>query len=79
MGNQKLTIQRNWQHKVHKTKKSKTQHNTIYVGHHYAQINTTNVNKTCALLLTTGGNNEPNIVVCGIRYLGNQYIVGIFL
>jgi len=29
-GNQKWTIQRNWQHRVHKTKKNKC------VGHHYA-------------------------------------------
>ena len=30
-GNQKWTIQRNWQHKVHKTKKNKTktQHNIL--------------------------------------------------
>ena len=46
--NQKWTIQRNWQHRVHKTKtnKVKTQHNTICVGHHYAQTNTNNVDKT---------------------------------
>ena len=44
MGNQKWTIQRNLQHRVHKTKenKTKTQRNTICVGHHYAQTNTTN-------------------------------------
>ena len=47
-GNQQWTIQRNWQHWVHKTPdedKQNKKHNTIYVGHHYAQINTTNVNK----------------------------------
>jgi hypothetical protein len=27
-GDQKLTIKRNWQHRVHKTKTSKTKHNT---------------------------------------------------
>ena len=32
-------------------------HNTICVGHHYTQTNTNNVNKTCALLQTTGGKN----------------------
>jgi len=47
--NQKGTIQRNWQHRVHKRKKNKAnitqyvlditieypkKHNTIYVGHH---------------------------------------------
>jgi hypothetical protein len=26
----------------------------MYVGHHYAQTNTFNVNKTCALQQTTG-------------------------
>ena len=37
MGNQTWTIQRNWQHRVHKTKKNKTKkYNTICVGHHYA-------------------------------------------
>ena len=37
MGNQKWTIQRNQQHRVHKTKKKnpKQKHNTICVGHHY--------------------------------------------
>jgi hypothetical protein len=42
--------QRNWQHMVHKTKKTKQRHNIICVGHHYAQTNTNNVNKTWALL-----------------------------
>ena len=34
------------------------------VGHHYMymQTNTNNVNKTRALLQTTGGKDEPNIV-----------------
>ena len=36
-------------------------HNTIYVGHHYTQTNTSNVNKTWTLLQTTGGKDEPNI------------------
>jgi hypothetical protein len=35
--------------------------------HHYAQTCTNNVNKTCALLQTTGGKDEPNIVLCGNR------------
>jgi hypothetical protein len=30
-------------------------HNTICVGHHYAQSNSNNVNKTWVLLQTTGG------------------------
>ena len=42
-------------------KKQKT-NNTIYVGHHYAQANTINVNKTWDLLHITGGKDEPNIV-----------------
>ena len=37
-------------------------HNTICVGHHYAQAKANNVNKTSALLQTTGGKDEPNIV-----------------
>jgi len=36
-GYAKWTIQRNWQHKVHKTKTNKAKHNTLCVGHHYAQ------------------------------------------
>jgi len=47
-GNQKWTIQRNWQHRVQNTKKK---HNTICVGHHYAQTNTNNIYKTWALIL----------------------------
>ena len=34
-------------------------HNTIFVGHHYTQTNTNNVNKTWQ---TTGGKDESNIV-----------------
>jgi hypothetical protein len=30
--------------------------------HHYTQTNTNNVNKTCILLQTTGGKDEPKIV-----------------
>jgi hypothetical protein len=29
-------------------------------GHHYPQANTNNVNKTCALLQTTGGKERTN-------------------
>ena len=42
------------------TRQAKQKHNTICVGHHYAQTNTHNVNKTWALLETTGGKDEPN-------------------
>ena len=45
-GSQKWTIQRDWEHRVHKMKKNKIQHNTIYVGYHYIQTNTNNINKT---------------------------------
>jgi hypothetical protein len=59
--NHECTIQRNWQHYVYKTedenktnkKKIKNTHNTICVGHHYAQAKTNYVNKTWALLQTT--------------------------
>ena len=37
-------------------------HNTTCVGHHHTQTNTNYVNKTWALLQTTGGKDEPNIV-----------------
>ena len=43
-------------------KKWKQKHNTIFVGHHYGQANTNNVNKTWAHLQTTWGKDEPNIV-----------------
>ena len=42
-------------------RKTKQKHNTICFGHHYAQTNTNNVNKTLTLLQTTGGKDEPNI------------------
>ena len=43
-------------------RKTKQKHSTIGVGHHYMQTNTNNVNKTSALLQTTGGKDEPNII-----------------
>ena len=36
--------------------------NAICVGHHYVQANSNNINRRSALLQTTGGKNEPNIV-----------------
>jgi len=62
--NQKWTIQRNWQHMVHKTRRRKTKqkHNTICVGHHYTQTNTNNMNKTLALLQITGGKDETKLL-----------------
>jgi hypothetical protein len=35
--------------------------NTICVGHHCVQTNANNVNKTSAVLQTTGGKDEPNM------------------
>jgi hypothetical protein len=40
-------------------RKTKQKHNTICIGHHYVRTNTNNVNKTCVLLQTTGGKDEP--------------------
>jgi hypothetical protein len=62
MGNQEWTFQRNWQHWVHKTQDEDKEKKPINVGHHYTQTNRNNVNKTCVLLQTTGGKDEPNIV-----------------
>ena len=45
-------------------RQTKQKHNTICVRHHYTQAN---INKTWALLQTTGGKDEPNIVLCGNR------------
>ena len=42
--------------------KQNKKHNTICVGDHSMQQNTNKVNKTLALLQTTGGKDEPNIV-----------------
>ena len=43
-------------------RKTKPKDNTIWVGHHYAQTNVNSVNEKLALLQTTGGKDEPNIV-----------------
>jgi hypothetical protein len=45
-------------------RKTHQRRNTLCAGHHYTQTNTTNVNKTRALLQTTEGKDEPNIVQC---------------
>ena len=39
-------------------RKTNQKHNTLCVGHHYAQTNTNNVNTTC----NQQGKGEPNIV-----------------
>jgi len=43
-------------------KRRKQKHNTICVGHRYAQANTNKVNKTWVLLQTTGGKDESGII-----------------
>ena len=63
--NKKLTIQRNLQHRAHKTKKNNK--GTICVEHHCMQANTNNVNKMCVLLQTAGGKDEPNIVFIHVK------------
>ena len=65
-GDKTWTIQRNWQHRVHKTKKNKakTQHNICWTP-----LITNNVNnKTCALLQKTGGKEEPNMTNLDIQF-----------
>ena len=66
-GNQKWTIQRNWQHRVHKTKtnKTKAQHNMCWTP---LYVNTNNVNKTWTFLQTTRGKDEPNIMDWKFKY-----------
>jgi hypothetical protein len=44
------------------------------VGHHYPQANTNNVNKTRALLQTTGGKDEANIVCMQKSQHGTQNV-----
>ena len=43
-------------------RQTKQKQNTICVGHHYTQTSASKISKTCALLPTTGGKDEPNIV-----------------
>ena len=42
---------------------TKQKHNTICVGHRYMQVNKNNINKTGALLQTTGGKDKLSIVI----------------
>ena len=44
------------------TQEEEKKHNIICVGHHYVQTHTINVNKTWALLQTSGGKDEPKFV-----------------
>ena len=59
--NQNMDNRRNWQHRAHKTKKSKTstQHNMCWTQRHTNKPN--NGNKTLALIQTTGGKDKRNI------------------
>ena len=50
-GSKKRPIQRNWQHRVHKTKKKQIKDTTHYVvGHHNTQTNPNNVHKNKGIL-----------------------------
>ena len=50
-------------YRVNRKEKNQDKNKTQYAfGHHYAQTNTNNVNKTRVLLQTTGGKDESNIV-----------------
>ena len=57
-----------------KTKQKHKKTNTMCVGHYYPQTNTDNVNKTCALLQTTGGKDEPTIVCMRKSHYGTQNV-----
>ena len=75
--NPKWTMQRQWQHWVHKTQdedKQNKKHNTICVRNHCIQSNTNIVNKTWALQQITGGKDEPNIIFIWfyMHYLKHQ-------
>ena len=54
---------------IQKTQKMSNRKN---VGHHYTQTYTKN-NNTGALIQTTGGKDEPNIVLMGKLYLTSQH------
>ena len=58
-----IKIQRNWKYLVCKTTKNKTKTEHSMCGHHFAKINTNNINKTWAFLQTTECKNRP-IIVC---------------
>ena len=71
-GNQKRTSRETGNIGYTRRRKIKPKHNTICVGHHYAQTNTNSVNKTYTLLQTTGGEDETNrheqTIVNGLLY-----------
>ena len=59
MDNPKKLATKGTQDEEKQTKK----HNTKKNGQHYAQTNTNKINKTWALLQTSGGEDKPNIVL----------------
>jgi hypothetical protein len=68
-------------------KQTKQKHNTICIGHHYAQTNTNNVNKTWALLTSHALSNHFQMleakksetiipsVMSNVYWLSEKYIV----
>ena len=54
--------------------KEKNKNNTLCVEHHYPQAITNNVNKTWALLHTTGSKDEPTIVCMRKSQHGTQSV-----
>ena len=54
-------------------RKTKQKRNIICVVHHSTQTNTNNVNKTCALLQTIRGKDEPNIGFMWKSYRTSQH------
>ena len=61
-GNQKWTIQRNWQHRVQDENKQNKNTTQSMLWHNCTQTNTNNVNQAWTLLQTTGSKDEQNIV-----------------
>ena len=47
----------------------------LCVGHHHKQTTTNNTNKTCSLLQTTGGKDEPNIVFYCVTFTSFRLII----
>jgi hypothetical protein len=54
--------------------KNKQKTNTMFVGHHYLQAKTNTFNKTCALLQTTGGKDESNVICMRKSQHGSQSV-----
>ena len=78
-GNDKWTIQRNWKHRRRKTRQK---HKAKWVGDHYTQTTTSNVNKTNNITLKYCGkfifvifstlmlgNIESNVITKSVSYI----------